>query len=153
MSDEHDEAARAMTWRAVQEIQGLDRAKDQDLMEALMRALIEDGYSFDHLEAFRGARRINCFGVFRDHHHYAGMCRIDDGVRRFSGIMAQTTGEFEGAWVFMLDHDSSVLTSRNGEAISSVGELEGPELIRAVISSSMTEDCEPAKTSFWRRRR
>lgn len=153
MSDEHEEVVRAMTWQAVQEIHGLDRAKDKSLIEALMHNLVEGGYGFDHLKAFHGARRISCFGVFRDRHHYAGLCRVNNGYRPYSGIMAQTTGEFKGVWVFMLDHDSSVLTSRDGEVISSVGAYEGPDLIRAVVSSALAEELEPVKTSFWRRRR
>jgi hypothetical protein len=149
-----EDAVRAMTWRAIQEVNGLTWANDSELLTTLMRCALTHGFNFDMLEAFRGAHRIGCFGFFRDRTHYAAACRVEVGFRLRSGLMVQTDGEFGGVWVFMLDGDSSVLTSRDGQGVQSFQDLDGPELIEAVITSALTADLapQPEKRSLWRRR-
>lgn len=144
MSSVDEEAVKAMTWRAIQEINGLTWANDADLITTLMRSALSHGFNFDKLEAFRGARGIGCFGFFRDRTHYVGTCMIRVGYSGArGGIMAQTEGEFGGVWAFLLDSDSSILTSRDGKGVESYNGLEGPELIQAVITSALTIEPTP----------
>lgn len=155
MPDKSD-LVRAMAWRAIQEIQGLSETRDYNLISLLMEKALAHEYSFDNLEAFRGARRINCFGFFRDATHYAGMCRIQvNAFRTVSGIMVQTTGPFAGIWAFFLNEDTSVMTSRDGDGVTEVHGLEGPDLIDAVVASSLTEalSSRPPRRWWWQKAR
>ena len=145
MSDVDENAVRTMAWRAIQEVNGLQRAKDFDLTAMLMRCGLAHGFNYDSLEAFKGEYRTPCFGFFRDKAHYAGMCRVRVEYRHFAAIMVQSTGVFKGTWVFMLDTDRSILTSRDTEAVESFQGLEGPELVEAVIRSALTEPAAPRR--------
>lgn len=152
MTPVDEDAVRAMSWRAIQEINGLSRARDYDLTATLMRCGLASGFGFDDLEAFRGARRIGCFGFFRDKTHYAGACRVEAGYSHVGGVMVQTSGGFEGVWVFMLDTDSAVLTSKDSGPVESFQGLDGPDLIEAVVSSALTEElAQPARQRRFRR--
>lgn len=135
-----EEAVSAMTWRAIQEVNGLDHARDFDLITTLMQNAVQHGYGFEQLESFYGARHRKCFGFFRTKRHYAGIGRVQlDFFSPMSAIIAQTTGEYEGVWVFALDSDASVLMQRDSRPVEEYRGLEGPALINAVLASAFTE--------------
>jgi hypothetical protein len=53
-------------------------------------------------------------------------------------VTVSTTRELAGYWAFMLDSDGSLLISRDAQPCTEVGQLEGIDLLTAVIASALT---------------
>lgn len=141
-----EKKAAAMAWRAVQEFGRLTWADDSRLIMVLMRTALAYGFDFEQLERFAATRRMKCFGFFRNTTHYAGVSEVETRLSWRNSIVAQTTGDFAGLWIFMLDRDSSVLASHNGGGVEVFRDLEGSDLIEAVLTSALMEALEPVET-------
>ena len=111
-----------------------------------MTVAYDNGFTLEHMlqHTHKGVRG---YGFFRDKNQIAdvAMIRTGFGSYRFA-VTATTTGELAGFWAFMLDDESGLLISRDGQPCTEMGELEGLELMTAVIVSALTELLKEPKT-------
>jgi hypothetical protein len=142
--DQRSLTIRTMVARVQDEFEGFRALRDYELVQQLMTTAYDNGFKLQHMvqHAHKGVRG---YGFFRDKSHIAGVGMIRTGFGSRFAVTASTTGEIAGFWSFMLDNDGSLLISRDSQPCTEVGELEGLELMTAVIVSALTESLEQPK--------
>jgi hypothetical protein len=140
-ADQRSLTIRTMVARVQDEFDGFRASRDYELVQHLMTTAYDNGFTLEHMvqHSHRGVRG---YGFFRDKNHIAGVGMIRTGFGSRFAVTVSTTGELAGFWAFMLDDDGSLLISRDRQPCTEVGELEGLELMTAVIVSALTEPLE-----------
>ncbi len=117
---------------------GLVRPIDESLLRELMRTAVKKGFRSGELENFQVGGSKG-YGFFRDREHYAGVCQVQRSFGLQIALMVRSTGRYEGEWSFMADPDGAILTSHDSQPCEAFDDLEGLDLVGAVILSALTE--------------
>jgi hypothetical protein len=151
--DQRSLTIRTMVARAQDEFGGFRAPSDYELVLHLMTVAYDNGFGLEQLVQHTH-KRVRSYGFFRDEDHIAGVGLIRDGFRERFAVTVSTTGDLAGLWAFMVDDDGSLLIARDSRPCTEVGELEGSQLMTAVIVSALTEPLEaprPRRSLLWRR--
>lgn len=144
-TDQRSLTIRTMVVRAQDEFGGFRHPRDYELVFHLMATAYDNGFALEHLARLKHSG-IYGYGFFRDKQHIASIVSAQElssnfGWGRFA-VLASTTDELSGFWAFILDDDCSLLISRDSQPCTQIGELEGSDLMTAVIVSALTEPLE-----------
>lgn len=157
LDDQRSLTIRTMVARTQDELGGFKRSHDYELLSHLMTTAHDQGFSLEHLVA-HSHKNMRGYGFFRDKHHIVSVvlargAGFSWGADRFA-VAVSTTGRLVALWAFMLDNDDSLLIARDSQPCTEVEELEGLELMTAVIISALTEPLpRPKPKRGWLRRK
>ena len=128
----------------------IDHSTEIAVLERFTKIAHEHGFGENDLRPVRNRPQPNLLGIRRDAQHLCGVMNVEGGVFHKPGascfsllaryaIIARTTGVYAGRWHFAMDSEGDVYANHDGEPCAQFNGLSDSELLRAVLSSSMTE--------------